>query len=874
MRRRPMARRAFPPAGLPELARAAAAATLHTAVAVATLWAAPLPVAAQVAAPERPSRTAAWEPPPARAFEFPLTIESIMRGPEIVGEDPVGVRWSDDSEWIYFRWRPAGEPWHEERDTWRVPAAGGEPERLDEETADSLAVLFAAGDLSRDRRWRVSAVRGDLWLVDRSTMEVRRLTETAASEGDPRFAADGGRVFFRRDDGLFALSLEGGAVRQLIEVREGPEPAEEEEAEGHEAFLEAQQVELFEHIRVRKEKEREREAREQRRKEERPEPVWLDKGERVADLVPDPEGRRALIEAVSSPEEAKRTLVPEWVTESGYTEEDRAREKVGDLQEDHRVGLIETESGEVSWLDLAPRDERDEEGDARGEAGEDEGEPSDAGAESDRPELARVRLVGWNDAGTHALIFAVPFDYKSWRLYALEGATGEPTLLAEGRDEAWVDGPCFGSCIGWFPDDHPVSRGGPRAWYVSEETGYAHLYAVDADATDRERLTEGEWEVLDVTIPEGRDGFLVHTSRDSPFDRHPWRIEFSGAGRPGSGQAPVQVVEGEGFFDAVPSPDGRRLAVTVSRSNRPPELFLAENRPGLTPADLEQVTVSPAAEWLGFPWLEPEIVRFPARDGTRLPARIYRPRELGAQPNGAGVIFVHGAGYLHNVHHGWSSYYREYMFHHLLAAAGYTVLDIDYRGSAGYGRDWRTAIYRHMGGKDLSDQVDGARWLVEHEGVDPDRIGIYGGSYGGFITLMALFTAGDTFRAGAALRSVTDWAHYNHWYTSRILNLPHEDERAYRRSSPIYFAEDFGPDQHLLVLHGMEDRNVQFQDVVRLTQRLIELGKENWELAVYPVEDHSFVEPTSWTDEYRRIFELFQETLGAPSAAVGVEAGG
>ena len=126
---------------------------------------------------------------------------------------------------------------------------------------------------------------------------------------------------------------------------------------------------------------------------------------------------------------------------------------------------------------------------------------------------------------------------------------------------------------------------------------------------------------------------------------------------------------------------------------------------------------------------------------------------------------------------------------HLLLEKGYHVLDIDYRGSAGYGHDWRTGIYRHMGGKDLSDQVDGARWLTRNHGVDPSRIGLYGGSYGGFIALMAMFTEPDVFAAGASLRPVTDWAHYNHWHTSRILNQPQDDMPAYAASSPIYFAE-------------------------------------------------------------------------------------
>jgi dipeptidyl aminopeptidase/acylaminoacyl peptidase len=127
------------------------------------------------------------------------------------------------------------------------------------------------------------------------------------------------------------------------------------------------------------------------------------------------------------------------------------------------------------------------------------------------------------------------------------------------------------------------------------------------------------------------------------------------------------------------------------------------------------------------------------------------------------------------------------------------------------------------------------------------------------MTLMALFNAPKEFGAGAALRSVTDWAHYNHGYTARILNQPQADSVAYRQSSPIFFAE--GLEDPLLMAHGMVDVNVHFQDIVRLTQRFIELGKTGWQLAVYPVEDHGFVRPSSWADEYRRILELFDRSL-------------
>ena len=309
-----------------------------------------------------------------------------------------------------------------------------------------------------------------------------------------------------------------------------------------------------------------------------------------------------------------------------------------------------------------------------------------------------------------------------------------------------------------------------------------------------------------------------------------------------------------GKNDVYLSPDESMMAIRFSTANHPEELYLKKNDPDIK---ARQITHSLSEEFSAYPWRTPEFITFTALDGANVHARLYKPEK--SSPNGPAVIFVHGAGYLQNAHQWWSSYFREYMFHNFLVDNGYTVLDIDYRGSAGYGRDWRTAIYRHMGGKDLSDQVDGAKYLVDNQGVSAEKIGIYGGSYGGFITLMALFTTPDIFAAGAALRSVTDWAHYNHGYTANILNTPVTDSLAYVRSSPIYFAE--GLKKPLLICHGMVDDNVHFQDVVRLTQRLIELGKDNWELAVYPLERHGFKEPGSWTDEYKRIFKLFEQNL-------------
>jgi dipeptidyl aminopeptidase/acylaminoacyl peptidase len=768
------------------------------------------------------AQVAEYVPDAAAGNDFELSIRSIMRAEANVGQAPTQIRWTDDSEWIYFQWQPGGLEWDAGRSLYRVPADGGTPEKVDAATERALEPLLAGGDVSPDRRRRVVASNGDLYLIDRGSLDVRRLTHTADAEAQPRFQADGESVLFRRQNDLFELELGSGELRQLTRISTEGAPSEEDEGTGQRGFLERQQLDLFEHVRRSvEERERADSIREASSAGE-PDTVHLERGERVQELAPTRDGRRVLVRAARQPEDAKQTIVPDWVTEDGYTTDLTVRTKVGDEQGSSRVGIIDAATGDVVWLEVRP----------------------DA-YESEMP--SRVSNVGWNDAGTTAFVFAVSYDDKDRWLWSVDAATGERTLLDHLHDDAWVAGPCFSNCVGFIPETD-------RIWFVSEETGYAHLYAIDADGSDRRALTSGEWEVLDVEIPEDRSQFLLRTNEGSPFDEHIFRMGFDGSDR-------EPVTTGEGRFVGTPSPDGRRLAIVHDVANRPPELFVADTDDA---SDMERVTETPTPEWSSFPWIRPEIVHVPAEDGTMVPARIYRPADMGARPHGGAVIFVHGAGYLHNVHNYWSSYYREYQFNQFLAANGYTVLDIDYRGSAGYGAEWRTAIYRWMGGKDLSDQVDGARYLVSEEGVDPGRIGLYGGSYGGFITLMGLFTADDTFKSGAALRSVTDWAHYNHGYTSRILNLPHDDEEAYEQSSPIYFADNLRADQHLLMLHGMVDTNVHFSDIVRLTQRLIELGKENWELAVYPVENHGFVEPTSWTDEYRRIFDLFERTLREP----------
>ncbi len=767
-----------------------------------------------------PSALVAQAAPSAPA-RFNLSVPNIMRGPEHFGREPQGVTWSADGQWVYFQWATAGSAWDAPGGTYRIRVGDvSAPELVTDAHRDSVAALLATGALDAAGATRAVSARGDLYLVDAKRGTARRLTETVAVESDPRFSTDGRHLLFAREGNAFAMTLTTGAIRQLTDVRAGPAPRDSAPPTGMRGSLERQQRELLAVVRDQQRADSVARATRKAATARAIPVVYLPTGERMASMSIAPTLRTGVVITVSTPPTPARVAqVPSYVTGSGFTEDIPTRAKVGENPSRFRAYRLDVVTGRLQAL-------------------------HPIGGDSTRAAL-QVRMVGWSDDGATALLTATTPDYK-WRYLSTMGDSGAVRTVEALNDSAWVGGPC-GGCQGFLRDG--------RVWFASEASGFAHLYSANPDGSDRRALTEGRWEVERAEVaPDGRT-FLLHTSEESPFVRHAYRMATSGGAR-------TKLTRAHGGHTVTMSPDGRRMADVFSTANQPPELYLAL-------ADGSGATVrtqSTSVEFRAGRWVTPAIVQVPASDGVAVPARIYRPQDVGASPNGAAVIFVHGAGYLHNVHDFWSSYAREYMFHHLLASKGYVVLDVDYRASAGYGRDWRTAIYRFMGGRDLQDHVDASRYLQKSHGIDPERIGIYGGSYGGFITLMALFNAPKEFGAGAALRSVTDWAHYNEGYTASILNRPQTDSLAYRRSSPIYFAE--GLEDPLLMAHGMIDTNVHFQDIIRLTQRFIELGKTGWELAVYPVEDHGFVRPDSWTDEYTRILDLFDRTIGPTGSKV------
>jgi len=785
-----------------------------------------------------------------------LTVEKIMSDPKWMGTSPDGVRWSDDSKKIYFTWNPENA---ERESLYSITPGSTKPVKV--ELAERK-LLTGTGTWNKKHTIKLFESNGDIFLSELKTGKITPIAITTDRESNPAFSADESKVLFMRNDNLYALKLNGGELSQLTNftrVAAGIAPITTARGGGRagvgtprqvggaesgnpqERWLRNEQTELFEVIRE-KAKDEKLEAAERKLMQPAKKLKDITIGDQSLSFVQlSPTGRYITYRLIKQAEGAKTTIVPSYVTVSGYTEDIPNRTKVGAAQSTSQSFIFDTKrdtvysvsTKEIPGIKDLPDYVKDY--------------PKQLEERTKRNEDRKVIIQGpvWSQNGQYAIAIVTAQDNKDRWIMKLDPLTGQLTQLDRQRDEAWIGGPGIGGggfsggSTGWLDNTH--------FYFQSEASGYSHIYVIDVTTGTKKQLTTGNWEVSDLKLSTDKKTFYFTGNIEHPGISHYYRLSVSGGN-------PVKLTSMKGGNEVDLSPDEKWLAIRYSYSNKPWELYVQANKPG---AKAVQVTRSVSAEFNSYAWRNPEVVTFKNRYGSNVYARVYASQKPDAAK--PAVIFVHGAGYLQNVHYWWSSYFREYMFNNLLAENGYTVIDIDYTGSAGYGRNWRTGIYRHMGGKDLDDQVDGIKYLVDKYNINSKHVGLYGGSYGGFITLMALFTQPNVFAAGGALRSVTDWAHYNHGYTNNILNEPYNDEKAYKQSSPIYFAN--GLKGRLLMAHGMVDVNVNYQDIIRLSQKLIELHKENWELASYPVEDHGFVQPSSWTDEYKRIFKLFEETL-------------
>lgn len=764
------------------------------------------------------------------AQQSELSVEKIMKDPKWMGTFPSRVQWGAQGENIYFQYNLDGDP---SDSLYKISLS--DLDKIEKVSiAEKKAMSPSYGSYNEDKTRMLTTDGNKLWIYDIKKDNSKKLLELDGRIGDATFL-DEETIGFSLSDNAYVYNMKTGAINKLTNIESGEARSERpEKSSAKDAWLKSENLDLLQVVREREENDSLSQQYYKAMGEK--EPYAFYKGDMSISNIEIAPSQDFVAFNLIKRERSTSTEVPNYVDASGYTKELRARSKVGD--ENTKVELaiynIKKDTAYYVQTDKLPgiKDLPDYVKDY----------PDKEWEEKERDLI--LSSADFSPKGDKAIVNIRSTDNKDRWIALIDLTDGSLKSLDRQRDEAWLAGPGIGwsfggGTLGWL-DNNTI-------YYQSEASGYSHLYLQNVNSGEKTDLTPGEYEVFDPFLSKDKKSWFLTTSEEGPGERHFYKMSARGG-------AMTKLTTMVGNNDVSLSPDEKYMAILYSYSNKPWELYLKKTSAKAKP---EQLTDGQSEEFKDYQWREPELIHFKAEDGAMVAARLYVPK--ADVKNDAAVVFVHGAGYLQNVHKWWSSYFREYMFNNLLTDLGYTVIDIDYRGSAGYGRDWRTGIYRHMGGKDLSDQVDGVKYLIENYDIDPDKVGLYGGSYGGFITLMAMFNESDTFSAGAALRSVTDWAHYNHGYTANILNEPSQDPIAYRRSSPIYFAE--GLEGDLLIAHGMVDTNVHFQDVVRLSQRLIELGKDNWEMAVYPVENHGFVEPSSWTDEYKRILKLFNESL-------------
>jgi dipeptidyl aminopeptidase/acylaminoacyl peptidase len=459
-----------------------------------------------------------------------------------------------------------------------------------------------------------------------------------------------------------------------------------------------------------------------------------------------------------------------------------------------------------------------------------------------------ARPPHWSEDSKYLALASQAANYKSEEIRIVDVNSGKSKTVFHQTDDRWVEV----SDVGW----NPAST---RIWFTSDQSGFQHLYTVAIDGSGLKQITHGSWEIHNDPFSHGPewigDSLYYSSTAESTAERQFYRAKADGSG------APERLSKLEGLNIGWMSKDGQARAMLQADMKNPFDLYV----------NGEQVTKSPLPEFYRLPWAAARFVTYPSlKDRKPVSARLllppgYVPEQPNQKPRPA-IVYIHGSGYATSVLKQWGSYQElRFVFNNYMAEQGYVILEMDYRGSTNYGRDWRSGVYLNMGGPDLEDVLGGVEYLRGLKNIDMSRVGIWGWSYGGFMTAMAMFKAPTTFKAGAAFSGVYDWANYNANYTDERLTTPAENPEAYQRSSPIHFSGQL--QNHLLIFHGIVDNNVLFQEAVQLSEKLIHEGKP-FEEAFYPEESHAYVRDETLKDAFGRAARFFDRYLKEGQASL------
>src|SRR6266478_4320742 len=456
----------------------------------------------------------------------------------------------------------------------------------------------------------------------------------------------------------------------------------------------------------------------------------------------------------------------------------------------------------------------------------------DTGAETE----IYIPRVNWLPDSKHVAIQRLNRAQTTLDLLVADSATGKSRVALSESDTNWIN----------VHDALYFLKDGKRFLWASERSGYRHLYLYDLDGKQLAQLTKGDWEVAAVDGVDEAKGLVYFTATEkSVLERHLYRVALDGSRF-------SRITKEEGTHAAVLAPTSSAFVDTYSNPATPPrqDLYRADG------ARIAAINENKVAELADYHLSPVEFLPVKCRDGVLLNASIIKPASFDPQKKYPVLVAVYGGPGVQIIRNAWGG--ANFLWHELMAQKGYVIFSLDNRGSTGRGHAFETPLHFRLGAQELSDQRDGVQYLKSLPYVDTNRIGIWGWSYGGHMTLHAMFEAGDDFKVGFAGGPVTDWRYYDTIYTERYLGLPQKNEKGYQDSSPVKYATQLKG--KLMIAHGTGDDNVHFANTLAVINDLIEAGKYV-EVLTFPGRGHGASDPPARRVLMQRVTQFFLDNL-------------